>query len=604
MQQIFFLVSCIIFSFSNLNAQDTLKYKLDDVVVSSSKIPTLHSDLARSVTVISQKEISAAPVQSVQELLKYYSSVDVRTRGPVGVQSDISIRGGSFEQTLILVDGVKLSDAQTGHHNMNLPVNIDDIEKIEILKGQGSKIYGANALAGVINIITKSGQNKNINAEISGGENNFYNGAVSVSLPANNFSNRFSISKSKSDGYIYNTQFENLIFNFSSKYDFNSFDINFSGGYSDKDFGANNFYFVEQNQWERIKTTFINFGSTIGKEKISVSPKIYFRNNKDFYSYDFRGNIFTNEHETNSYGAEIISIIKSNFGSTALSSEIAKDEIESTNLGNHLRTKGGISLEHNFEAIKNLNINFGGFVYKYDYFGWKFWPGIDIGYKLNQNLKIFTSVGKSFRLPSFTELYYKSATRLGSANLQPEEALTYELGLNFNYGAIRSEVSIFRREGKNIIDWAKQIDSLPWQTLNIVDANTNGIEAGFTILPAFWDFNFLLDRADIFYTYLNTEIDLNNFKSLYVLDHLKHQLKLNLHSQSFYGIRNSWTLRFEERLNAEKYFIADTKVSYTKNIFEIYAEAANLLNENYVEIGGIPMPGRWIFAGIKMKYDY
>ncbi|MGE5410295.1 MAG: TonB-dependent receptor, partial [Clostridiales bacterium] len=124
----------------------------DDVIVTAKKIPVLTLESVKNVLVISSEELQNVPAENIQDILGYCTGIDVKKRGPGGVQADISIRGGSFEQTLILIDGVKLSDPQTGHNSLNLPINMEDIERIEVLKGQASNIYGSNALSGVINI--------------------------------------------------------------------------------------------------------------------------------------------------------------------------------------------------------------------------------------------------------------------------------------------------------------------------------------------------------------------------------------------------------------------------------------------------------------------
>ncbi|MCK4631428.1 MAG: TonB-dependent receptor, partial [Bacteroidales bacterium] len=120
-----------------INGQiDTVEIK--EIVVSGQRSPSIHSELNRVVTVIRKEQIRNAPVQSLQEILEYAVNIDVRQRGNFGVQADISIRGGSFEQTLILLNGIKINDPQTGHHNLNIPIDINSIERIEILEGPGS----------------------------------------------------------------------------------------------------------------------------------------------------------------------------------------------------------------------------------------------------------------------------------------------------------------------------------------------------------------------------------------------------------------------------------------------------------------------------------
>ena len=168
-----------------LIGQTNLKYQLDSVVVTSNRTPVTFDKLGRTISILTISELDKLPITTVQEALEYVNSVDVKQRGPEGVQADISIRGGTSEQTLILIDGTKITDPQTAHHNMNLPISLDVVERIEILKGQGSRIHGSNALGGVINIITKSNASNNLNVGLMGGSNSYYkfdiNGSTKLS---------------------------------------------------------------------------------------------------------------------------------------------------------------------------------------------------------------------------------------------------------------------------------------------------------------------------------------------------------------------------------------------------------------------------------------
>ena len=120
------LLSIFLFINNELNAQ-VIQHQLQDVIVTASRAPISFSDLTRSVIVIDSSDIKETPVNSIQDLLQYTSGVDIKQRGVDGVQADASIRGGTFEETLILIDGVKMSDPQTAHHNLNLPISLDNV---------------------------------------------------------------------------------------------------------------------------------------------------------------------------------------------------------------------------------------------------------------------------------------------------------------------------------------------------------------------------------------------------------------------------------------------------------------------------------------------
>ena len=427
-----FAILMIIFllSFFSLKAQ-IKNYELNEIVITASKAPITISNLTRDVIVIDKDEIKILPVNSLQDLLKYTGGVDLRQRGIDGMQSDVSIRGGNFNETLILIDGIKVSDPQTGHHNLNLPFSLDNIQRIEILKGQGSRIFGPNALSGVINFITKKGNNNSFFIKTSGGENHYYEGNIGGSYSFGFINNYISFSKAKTDGYRHNTNFDKINFSYNSSIKAGSGRINLLFGYDDKKFGANGFYGVEYpNQWEHTTTKFLNTGAEFGNEVFSISPKIYWRRNDDNYILNYENpSYYQNIHQTNVYGAELQSSINSNIGTTSFGGEYVNDEIKSTNLGIHSRNKKGVYTEQKISPFENFNIVAGVFLYNYSDLGWKFWPGIDMGFSFSNNIRVYGSVGKAFRIPTYTELYYSSIISQGNQNLKPEETLNFEMGL-------------------------------------------------------------------------------------------------------------------------------------------------------------------------------
>ncbi|MGE5430964.1 MAG: TonB-dependent receptor plug domain-containing protein [Syntrophomonadaceae bacterium] len=577
----------------------------ENVYVTAKKIADLTMESSKNITLISREDIKNAPVQSLQDLLGYISGMDVKKRGPSGVQADVSIRGGSFEQVLVLVDGVRLSDPQTGHNNLNLPVNMEDVEKIEILKGQASSIYGPNALSGAINIITKKGGKDEILLNTSAGENGYYKGGLSLSYALKDLANTVSVSKEKSDGYRYNTALEIITAAFNSSMHFNSGSGKFSIGFTDKKFGANGFYSDKYpNQWEHLKTVFSSLSLNYALEKVSVSPKFYWRSNRDNYLLDFsRPGFYNNLHKTNSYGTELQSSWSQGIVRLMLGGEAGYDDIASSNLGNHNRKKGGLALSAVLTPIENFKVSAGGFLYKYDTFGWKYWPGVDLYYQFAENLSLKASIGKSFRIPTFTELYYNSPAQTGNALLQPEEALSYETGFYFASSEVSGSLCLFMRKGSDLIDWIRYSSDKPWKAENVAEINTSGIDVDFSIKPVLFIRNLPVNKISLGYSYLASDLKTGNYQSKYILDHLKHQFVASVIHRLWSGVGMSWVFRYEKRLNQDEYFIADAKLSYEIRDHEIFLEASNIFNKYYMDFSGIPMPGRWITAGVKFKFE-
>jgi iron complex outermembrane receptor protein len=585
-----------------LFAQTEKKYELDKIVVTGLRTPSNISSAIKEVIVLSSEEIKKIPANSIQELLKYFSGIDIRNRGVEGVQTDISIRGGTFEQTLILIDGIKMSDPQTGHHNANLPISIDVVERIEILKGDVSGTYGPNAFSGVINLITKSGQERYVKFKTTGGENAFFEGSAGLSIPLGITSNYISVSKKKSDGYRHNTNFDivNFFVNSSSVLEIGK--VNLLYGYNDKSFGANSFYTDRfPGQWENTTTQLLTISGNLGSHNLFLVPKVFWRKHFDDYMLDYTNpSFYRNKHTSNSYGIEIQTTFISNAGKTSLGAEIIFDELESSNLGNHNRGKKGVLSEHLFSPIEKLNIVIGAFAYNYSSIGWKIWPSFSFSYSEKPELRFWGSAGKAFRLPSFTELYYKSPASNGNPNLRYEETTNYQIGVNTTLNNVQFNISLFHNKANNIIDWVRENKNFAWRSENISKISTNGAEINLyykTVFP-------LIEKISVGYTYLHSDKSIERLESRYALDHLRHQLIAIIFAKLQFNVANTWSFRYEDRVNFENHFLIDVLFSKIVENVNIYLRINNLLNKSYKDIAGVPLPGRWIFLGLETEFRF
>jgi len=582
---------------------DQLKYMADDVLVTSTRIPTSHFDINRNITIMSSEEISRLPVQSVQELLDHVPGIDLKTRGRHGVQADLSIRGSSFEQTLVLIDGVKINDPQTGHHNLNIPLDPGDIQRIEILKGGGSSLYGPGAFGGIVNIITKRNENKKMKLYLAGGDHEFANGALSVVYPLGNTYNRISISQKHSGGYTEATNFDITKVRYASNLILNSFETGISASYQDKEFGANRFYSDNfPDEWEHTKTLFLGAKALKHLDNTDISLGLNWRNHHDDFILDkARPDWYRNKHETNSYSAEFEMRFNSAFGKTAIGAEFASEKIESYSLGNHIRTRGGMFLEHQAVIFKYLTWQLGSFIYKHENDNANIWPSLSVGYQISGKSKIYASTGKSYRVPTFTELYYTSPANVGNPELKHEKALTYEVGFKYSCGYLVGNISGFRREGNNLIDWVRQSPDSAWQVRNVSEINTKGFELSVIIFPEFINNSLPVKSLNCSYTFLDSDKTSNNFESKYGLNLVEHQLLLGTDLSLPLGISQTWSIRYESPLNGDSRTITDSKLSLQLEKLTWFIETSNLFDFRYTEIGSIPMPGRQVIAGLSYR---
>jgi len=614
----------------------SMEYNLDEIEVSAQRSPVAFSQVARIASVITREEIEAAPVQSIQELLEYALSVDVRQRGPLGAQADISVRGGSFDQTLILINGINVSDSQTGHHSLDLPVSLKNIQRIEILEGPAARVFGPNAFSGVINIITGVEAQTNVKVDVVAGQHKLSDLNLSGNLIKGSWSHFAAVNRISTDGYIDNTDLKNLNAFYQTRANLKPGTLNFQVGRTNKSFGANSFYTATYpNQYEETKTTFASVKFETGK-KIHINPSLYWRRHQDKFELfrDDPPNWYKghNYHLTDVFGSKLDAWFSSSLGKTAFGGEIRSENIWSNVLGNALttplevpgekgqfftksysRTTISYFAEHSF-YIKNLAISGGAMANRISDlgFGWKIYPGLDISYEFVNHYKLYSSANSTLRMPTFTDLFYNGPTNVGNPNLKPEKSQTYEGGLKITYPGFFGHAGIYFRKGKDLIDWVRASDSEKWQTQNLTRINTTGVEVSGTLSPErIWKSKFFLTKLGINYAYSHLEKGTNNVFSYYVLDNLKNKLDFQVEHRIWQKIAASWRISYQDRNGMrtptepyKPFWIVNSRISWKSRDTEFYASASNLLNKKYFDLGPVEQPGRWISLGISYQLNF
>lgn len=630
-------------SVTRTDTTETLKeYKLDEIEVSAQRTPAVYSQVARIISVIGSKEIEAAPARSIQDLLEYVAGVDVRQRGAEGVQADVNIRGGTFDQTLILLNGINITDPQTGHHNLNIPVSVSQIERIEILEGPASRVYGPNAFSGAINIVTKQNNSDEVNALLSGGSYGYFESNMAGTMQVGKFSNTLSAEYKKSDGYIENTDFKNASVFYSNHFSTSKGKLSFQSGFSDKGFGANSFYTPKYpNQYEEVKSlvTSVKWESD---SKLHLTPIVYWRRHQDRFEL-FRDNPPVwykthNYHLTNTYGGILNSWINWNWGKTAFGVEFRSENIKSNVLGEDLDepqevpgenaffTKGKTRniysgfLEHSY-YISNWTFNAGllGSYISASGLGLNFFPGIDVSYKVNRMIKVFSSYNTSLRMPTFTDLYYSGPTNIGNPDLKPEYSSTIESGVRLNSEFIHANLVGFYRKGKDIIDWVKVNSLDKWQPQNLTELKSFGseIQLQANLNKQFGDL--WPDVVSVSYLFNNMSKEDFGYISYYVLDYLKNKINLSVTHELIKNLtiefRISWQQRegtytffengnYSNEVNYEPFWLVDGKINYRVKGFTFFTSASNIFNTKYVDIGNVTQPGFWVKGGVSYQISF
>lgn len=581
--------------------------KLDPIIVTGSHIPRNLSETANSVEVITGEQIADLPAHGIADILEYVNGVDVRQRGVRGVQADVGIRGGSHEQTLIMVDGVPMNDSQTGHHNMDLPVNPADIERIEVIKGPAARIYGPNAMAGVINIITRTAQSDSLGGGAEFGEYGYYSLGADAALTRDDVASRLSAARRYSSGHISgkDTDFDIKTINYKGALKKAAHTYRFFMGYSDKNFGAYKFYsdaFPEQR--EKKETLLAYAEADLNIADMKIRPRIHWRRHEDEYRININGSWYRNDHRTDVFGARVNTLVSSGLGETSIGADCEFNYIESSNLEDHDRNRQSLFLEHGIEPFDRVSIGLGASVVHYSRWGWEYWPGANMSIDLTDGLTWFATFERSFRAPTYTELYYSTPANQGNPSLEPEKAWTGETGLKWQSTGITAGFSMFYRDQENAISWIRRPGQTAWQAANIATFRTLGAEAGFTFYPRSFFGSGSISSAGIAYTYLDADRGLpEELESKYVLDHLRHQLTGSLTMSWSPSLEQVIKAVYAERMAGDNYTVVDTRLTLSVSDYQIFIEAANLFDKTYVESGFAPMPGRWITAGVKYRWE-
>jgi iron complex outermembrane receptor protein len=596
MRKLFFSALLLaVFMFNKAQEKD-----IEEVVVTGKVMNLPYKKSNTNVTVISKSQIESLAAQSVEEVLAYYTGIDVRKRGANGVQTDMSMRGSNFEQVLLLINGIRINDAQTGHNSMNLPFDVSSVERIEILKGPAARRFGQGAYAGVINIVTKPSSENNIILNGEGGDFNSYPGGVASNFGNENFRNFVQVNHSQSDGYRYNTDYKVNNVYYQNQYKISNGNVKFQVGFQEKKFGANGFYAspIYTDQYEEIQMAIVSAGLEKKiSENIGFNANIYWKRAQDMYLLK-RNNpsFYRNMHIGNNVGVDVSANYKSFLGNTGLGVDVRKEFLESNRLGSRERLVSQAFLEHHFSFFnESLNIspgiswsNIEGENYLY--------PGIDVSYT-EENNKVFANFSKVNRIPTYTDLYYMSPLEQGNPNLVPENALSGELGYQYQENQSFIKYSMFWRKTDNAIDWQKETPSSPWKAQNIGTIETKGFE-----LEANHQVNSWLSYA-VGYTYLDNQRLNDEVISRYSLDNLKHQFVAKLKNQ-FKGFSNELIYRYNERVNLGSYNLLDDKISYQFSNVNLYVLVNNITNSDYVETSLVPMSGRWFHVGFTYKLNF
>ena len=621
---------------------------LDGVEVTGSRAPLTLGQAARMVVVLDRDQIAQAPVQSVNDLLKYAVGVDVRQRAPLGAQTDISIRGGTSEQITILLNGINICDPQTGHNAFDLPVDISDIERIEVLEGPAGRVFGTSSLLGAINVVTKMPKQTSADVHAEGGSFGYLSSGARGNWLYGKWNNQVSGSYARSDGYSrskdggLNAGFEGSKLFYQGQYEDDALRVSWHAGVRMKGWGSSTSYATPKwkadNQFEHTDKIFTAIQAETKQGNFHFHPSIYWNQSRDRYEgYHGQPDLMKyNYNRSNVCGVNLNSYFDWVGGRTAFGAEFRNEDLVSGNLGEPLhtpvhihgtdrdytlglnRTNMSFHLEHNI-LLRQFTLSAGFIAVKntWNEMPYKVYPGIDMSYRLGNHWKVYASYNSSLRMPSFTELYYSVGGHKADKYLKPEELHAVEGGVKYLSRAVTASASVFHHHSRNMIDWIldTSVTDPVWESVNHTKVNTMGVETACDIhFQELWPSQQFLQSFHIAYTYLNEDKKAGeHIQSQYSLEYLRHKLtaSLQLHLISYLDMGINY--RFQDRVGSytnlegetKSYFpygITDVRLSWNHPRYTLYVEGNNLFDKTYVDYGLVPQPGLWINSGIKCYF--
>lgn len=625
---------------STLTAEEAAT-PLGEAVVSASRAPLAAAVAARQVTTLTRQDLDAAGITTINDALKLAAGVDVRQRGGFGIQTDISIDGGTFDQITLLVNGVAVNNPQTGHNAADFPVNLSDILRIEILDGAAARLFGTQAFSGAVNIVTRpSGSRLSVSAA-GGTDGTVLASARTAWTPAALFATSLSGSWQRSDGAVRNSAFQGGKLFWQGRYDVPSVRVEAQAGATINDFGANTFYSAAYpDQWEATRRYLLSARAET-RGRIHLAPQVSWLRSVDHYQLTRHSSAGENFHRSDVYTLGLNAWTQWALGRTAFGAELREEEIFSTSLGRDLeegqtepvrgqdglrytrrdgRTNLSFFLEH-VVVLRQWTISAGVMAGRNTALGpgYSFYPGIDISYRPGADWRLYASWNRSMRLPTFTDLWYQSPTQAGNVGLRPEKNSAFRIGADWRRGPFSATAKAYYNRGDDMIDWvmftagdryhatAFRLDNMGFSLSAAADmARWLGGRQPFT-------------RLTVAYAYIHQHRRdaTPYFRSNYALEYLRHKFTASLGHRIFGPLSARWSLRVEDRMGGYLAYhdgqatgelhpygahaVLDCRLTWQARRWAVRADVTNLTNHRYYDIGNVEQPGCCFLAGVELR---
>jgi vitamin B12 transporter len=565
-------------------------------VQAGSRLVAGAARMTRAVDILERAAIEALPARTVSDVIARGLGVDLQPRSPA--QADVAIRGSSFEQVLVLVDGVSVNDLQTGHFHLDLAVPLDAVERIELLRGPAAAIYGSSAIGGVINIVTRRAVQE-VSARAEGGSFGAHALAAEAALVRDAFGARLSASHDAADGHRPGTDHRTRQARIALHGGVARGTLFADAAIAARDFGADGFY-APFDSYEETRTGTASLSWRSAPARVTVEPRVSYRQHRDdFILLRNDPSYYRNRHTTHTGDAELVARwtpaadVTLAFGGSA-----ARSTIDSNALGNRSEDTRALFAE---AAAGNADRTLATVGLRYDHhetFGAFLSPQAAVGFRVSPRLLLRASAGTGFRAPSWTDRYYVDPANIGSPDLDAERFWTAEAGAALTLAALRLDAAAFVRRASDLIDWARPAGAPPeepWRTLNVESATFRGAEIQ---LHAPAGPLLLTGRAAL----LSFDADETaGFVSKYALQPLTRsgslEAGLPVLDRGLLAVRAAAA----RRADGVTWNVVDLRASVRLARIHFFADVTNLFDERWLDVSARPAPGRALSAGVRVR---
>lgn len=546
----------------------------------------------RSVTIIDRQAIESSPATTLADLLAAQGGVRIQRRGAPGVQADVGIRGSNFEQTLVLLDGIPIHSPQTGHNNLNVPVSLPQIQRIEIVKGPDALQYGGNTTGGVINIITRHPDNSQAGIDLRLGSHDTRQISVYGGLGGRGLSQLLSVGiahvGTERAGQPTDADTRELLYTGQTRP--GSMSIHWGAGASRKAYGAWGFYSdVFPDERERIRTRMAWVGMRATPGAWQLATDVYWRGYKDWFMTRIGAGQFINQHLTTVYGLKGSAQRADTSGTTALGGSLRHATIDSTALANHKRDQAAVWVMRRQQLARNWRLDIG--LNRVQYTGHEpYWlPSAAVSWGFNPGWHAYASVARSARVPSYTEMFINTPANRGNPKLQPERADALELGVAGHPGSHQWKGALFERRSDTLIDWMQA----PGDTAKQAASFSGYRVKGMAISWQWWAQVPGVDMLGLDWKRLDVSLDSHHQPVAYARQVPSRVLRLRWRTQ----LGRRWRLALSARQPRYRHqrtaTLVAARLAWHGKHWALALSASNLLNEKLIETGFSPIVGRW-----------